>query len=50
MSRPIGLGFVAGALGGSAVARVLKSGLPAMAGLRVFDPLAYLLAMAFSPP
>jgi predicted permease len=47
MSRAIALGFVCGALGGSAVARVLRSGMPAMAGINVFDPLAYLIAMAF---
>lgn len=47
MSRPIAIGFVCGALGGSAVAKVLRSGLPAMAGLNAFDPLAYFIAMAF---
>jgi predicted lysophospholipase L1 biosynthesis ABC-type transport system permease subunit len=46
MSRPIAIGFVCGALGGAAVARVLRSGIPAMAGLNLFDPLAYLMAMA----
>jgi predicted permease len=47
MSRAIALGFVCGALGGSAVARVLRSGMPAMAAINVFDPLAYLMAIAF---
>ena len=47
MSRPIAIGFVCGALGGSAVAKVLRSGIPALAGLNLFDPLAYLMAMAF---
>jgi hypothetical protein len=47
MSRPVVVGFVTGAIGGSAVARVLQSAEPAMAGMRLFDPVAYLLAMAF---
>ena len=47
MTRPIAIGFVCGSVGGSAVARVLRSGIPAMAGLNVLDPLAYLMAMAF---
>ena len=47
MSRPIAIGFVCGALGGSAVAKVLRTGIPALAGLNLFDPLAYLMAMAF---
>ncbi|MBZ5726494.1 MAG: ABC transporter permease [Acidobacteriia bacterium] len=47
MSRPIAIGFVCGATGGSAVATVLRSGLPAMAGLKVFDPLTYFIAIAF---
>src|SRR5437762_12794858 len=47
MSRPIGIGFICGAAGGSAVARILRSGIPTMAGLKVFDPLAYLIAIAF---
>jgi ABC-type antimicrobial peptide transport system permease subunit len=47
MSRAIVSGFVLGALGGSAVARVLRSAMPAMAGISVFDPLAYLAAVAF---
>jgi predicted permease len=46
MSRPIGIGFVCGALGGSAVASVLRSGIPTMSGLNVFDPLPYVMAMA----
>jgi hypothetical protein len=47
MNRPIAIGFVCGALSGSAVARVLRSGIPAMSGLNVFDPLPYPMAMAF---
>jgi predicted lysophospholipase L1 biosynthesis ABC-type transport system permease subunit len=47
MSHAIVIGFVCGALGGAAVAKVLRSGIPAMAGIKVFDPLAYLAAMAF---
>ena len=47
MSRPIVIGFVCGALGGSAVASVLRSGIPTMSGLDVYDPLPYVMAMAF---
>ena len=47
MSRPIVIGFVCGALGGSAVASLLRSGIPTMSGLNVFDPLPYVIAMAF---
>jgi hypothetical protein len=47
MSRPIVVGFVCGALGGSAVARVLRSGIPTMSGLNVFDPLPYAMAAVF---
>jgi macrolide transport system ATP-binding/permease protein len=47
MSRPIVIGFVCGALGGSAVATILRSGIPTMSGLTVFDPLPYVMAMAF---
>jgi predicted permease len=46
MSRPIVSGFVCGALGGSAVATVLRSGIPTMSGIDVFDPLPYVAAMA----
>jgi predicted permease len=46
MTRPIVIGFVCGALGGSAVAGVLRSGIPTMAGLNVYDPLPYVMAMA----
>jgi predicted permease len=46
MIRPIVMGFVCGALGGSAVASVLRSGIPTMSGLTVFDPLPYVMAMA----
>jgi hypothetical protein len=47
MSYAILIGFLCGALGGAAVAKVLRSGIPGMAGTNVFDPLAYLAAMAF---
>jgi putative ABC transport system permease protein len=47
MSRPIVIGFVCGALGGSAVATVLRSGIPTMSGLNVYDPLPYATAMVF---
>jgi ABC-type antimicrobial peptide transport system permease subunit len=47
MSRPIVVGFACGALGGSAVASVLRSGIPTMSGLNVFDPLPYVMAMMF---
>ena len=46
MSRPIVIGFVCGALGGSAVGGVLRSAIPTMSGLDVFDPLPYVMAMA----
>jgi ABC-type antimicrobial peptide transport system permease subunit len=47
MSRPIVVGFVCGALGGAAVATVLRSGIPTMSGINVFDPLPYVMAIAF---
>jgi ABC-type antimicrobial peptide transport system permease subunit len=47
MIRPIVIGFVCGALGGSAVASILRSGIPTMSGLNVFDPLPYVMALAF---
>jgi putative ABC transport system permease protein len=47
LSRPIAIGFMCGALSGSAVAWVLRSGFPAMSGLNVFDPLPYVMAIAF---
>jgi ABC-type antimicrobial peptide transport system permease subunit len=47
MSRPIVIGFVCGAAGGSAVASVLRSGIPTMSGINVFDPLPYVMAMVF---
>ncbi len=46
MSRPILIGFVCGALGGAAVASLLRSGIPTMSGLDVSDPLPYMMAMA----
>ena len=46
MSRPIVIGFVCGALGGAAVAAVLRSGIPTMSGLDIYDPLPYLVALA----
>jgi len=47
MSRPIVIGFACGALGGSAVATILRSAIPTMSGLNVLDPLPYVMAMAF---
>jgi predicted permease len=47
MRRPIVIGFVCGAFGGSAVATVLRSGIPTLSGIEVFDPLPYVMAMAF---
>jgi predicted permease len=47
MNRPIVIGFVCGASGASAVATVLRSGIPTMSGINIFDPLPYLLAMLF---
>jgi predicted permease len=47
MSRPIVIGFVCGALGGSAVGGVLRTSIPTMSGINVFDPLPYVMAMAF---
>jgi predicted permease len=47
MSRPIIIGFVCGALGGAAVGSVLRSGIPTMAGLNVYHPLPYVMAMVF---
>jgi putative ABC transport system permease protein len=46
LGRPIVVGFVCGALGGSAVGVVLRSGTPTMAGLNVLDPLPYAMAVA----
>ncbi len=47
MSRPIAIGFVCGGMGGSAVAKILRSGLPGLGGLNPLDPLGYLMAMGF---
>jgi predicted permease len=47
MTVPIMIGFLCGALGGSAVVRILRSGISGIAGINSFDPLAYLAAMAF---
>jgi hypothetical protein len=47
MSRPIGIGFACGALGGGLAATVLRSGVPTMSGLNVWAPLPYLMAMTF---
>ena len=46
MSRAIAIGFVCGALGAAGVGRVLRSGIPAMAGINLLDPVAYLMALA----
>ena len=47
MNRPIVIGFVCGALGGAAVAGFLRSGIQTMSGLKVFEPLPYVTALAF---
>jgi predicted permease len=47
MSRPIVIGFVVGALGGSAVAGALRSGIPTMSGIDMSDPVPYMMAMLF---
>ena len=47
MSRAIAIGFVCGALGAAGVGRALRSGIPAMSGINLLDPIAYLMAMAF---
>jgi ABC-type antimicrobial peptide transport system permease subunit len=47
MRRSVAIGFICGALGASAAAIVLRSGIPAMVGIRLFDPLAYLMAVGF---
>ncbi len=46
MTRPIVMGFVCGALGGAAVAKILQGGIPTMSRINVFDPLPYVMAMA----
>jgi hypothetical protein len=46
MNRPIAIGFVLDALSGSAVARVLRSGIPAVSGLDVLDPVPDAMAVA----
>jgi hypothetical protein len=40
MTVPIGAGLLCGVLGGSAVVRILRSGISGIVGLTVFDPLA----------
>lgn len=47
MTVPVGAGLLCGVLGGSAVVRVLRSGIAGIVGLTVFDLWAYLGAMAF---
>jgi ABC-type antimicrobial peptide transport system permease subunit len=47
MITPVGAGLFCGVLGGSAVVRILRSGISGMVGLTVFDLLAYLAAMLF---
>ena len=47
MRRPVVLGFVCGALGGAAVAGVLRSGIPTMSGIDVAAPLPYAMALVF---
>jgi ABC-type antimicrobial peptide transport system permease subunit len=45
MTRPLVAGFVGGALVATAAATVLRSAMPAMSGLNVFDPLPYAIAL-----
>jgi predicted permease len=45
MSRPLVVGFVCGALGGAAVAGILRSEIPTMSGIDLFEPLPYVMAM-----
>ncbi|MDQ3418855.1 MAG: hypothetical protein M3541_08745 [Acidobacteriota bacterium] len=47
MSRPIVSGVVYGALGGAAVASLLRGGIPTMARLNVAKPIPYLVALVF---
>jgi len=47
MRRPIIIGFICGAVGGAAVASILRSGIPTMAGINVSDPLPYVMASLF---
>jgi len=47
MSGPIVVGFICGALGGAAVATVLRSGIPTMSGINVFNPIPYVMALGF---
>lgn len=47
MIVPVSFGFACGALGGFAVGKILRSGVSAMSGLSLFNPLPYLLAIAF---
>ncbi len=45
MIRPVGAGLACGALGGAAVAMLLRGGIPTLSGLRVLDPLPYAVAV-----
>ena len=47
MGRPVVIGSLCGALGGSAVVKVLTAGIAGIGGQHIFNPLAYLGAMAF---
>jgi predicted permease len=47
MTIPVGAGLLCGVLGGSAVVRILRSGISGIVGLTAFDLLAYLAAMLF---
>jgi predicted permease len=47
MTFPVGAGLLCGILGGSAVVRILGSGISGLVGITVFDPAAYLAAMVF---
>ncbi len=46
LSRPVAVGFLGGALGGAAAARILGAGLTSLSGLNLIDPRPYLIALA----
>ncbi|MCU1234682.1 MAG: hypothetical protein JWP63_2649 [Candidatus Solibacter sp.] len=47
MTRPVAVGFLCGAIGGTAAVKILRSGIAGISGLTGFDPLAYLAALVF---
>jgi len=46
MIRPISFGLACGAMGGAVVTKVLRAATPALAGMNLFDPRAYLISAA----